>query len=241
MTKKEFKEIMQVLPKASKEKLRPILQGVSFKGNEVVALDGYRLSKRLLKADLNIECVINSTDLKEVVKACKRDIEQVEIIFNDNAMINLYDAEKKIVNTFECKLLEGRFITYRSLMPNYFNGTVELEVKKILDIIKPFKKNNHIALEFIEEKIKVYQIGYKGDKYDRKTVLNEVGSIELRKKVQKELLIAVNVIYLIEALKGHDEVKINYIDKISPIVIESQNKYDMILPIRLINVEKLVA
>lgn len=148
---------------------------------------------------------------------------------------------KKILNTFECKLLEGRFIAYRSLMPTCFNGTVELDSKKILDIIKPFKKNNHIALEFIEEKIKVYQTGYERDKYDRKTVLNEVGSIDLRKKVDKELLIAVNLTYLIEVLKGHEEVKINYIDKISPIVIESQNKYDMILPIRLINVEKLVA
>ena len=241
MTKKEFKEVMEVLPKVAKDETRPILQGVYFGAKEVVAIDGYRLSKRLLNSELSGEYVILGKDLKEVVKACKRDIEQVEIIFEDNVMINLYDAEKKILNSFECRLLDGRFIAYRSLLPNEFSGAIEIDAKKILDIIKPFKKNSHIALEFIDEEIKVYQIGHEGDKYDRKTVLNEVGRIDLKKKVNKELLIAVNVTYLIEALKGYKEVKINYIDKISPVVIDNGKKYDMLLPIRLINVEKLVA
>lgn len=236
MTKKEFKEVMEVLPKVAKDEVRPILQGVYFGAKEVVAIDGYRLSKRLLNNELSGEYVILGKDLKEVVKACKRDIEQVEIIFNDKVIINLYDIEKKILNTFECRLLEGRFIAYRSLLPAEFKGSVELESKKILDIIKPFKKNNHIALEFIDEDLIIYQLGYEGSKEDRKTVLNEVGRIDLKKKVNKELLLAVNVTYLIEALKGHSEVKISYIDKISPVVIEDKNRYDMILPIRLIKI-----
>ena len=94
MTKKEFKEIMEVLTKVAKDDTRPILQGVYFGKNEVVAIDGYRLSKRLLNAELSGEYVILGKDLKEVAKACKRDVEQVEIIFNDKAIINLYDVEK---------------------------------------------------------------------------------------------------------------------------------------------------
>lgn len=95
MTKEEFKEVMEVLPKVAKDETRPILQGVLFSKNEAVAIDGYRLSKRLLNKELTGDYVVLGKDLKEVVKACKRETERVEIIFNDNVTINLYNAEKK--------------------------------------------------------------------------------------------------------------------------------------------------
>ena len=52
-TKKEFKEVMEVLKATAKEDIRPILQGVNFNNNEVVALDGYRLMLR--KIDLQLK------------------------------------------------------------------------------------------------------------------------------------------------------------------------------------------
>lgn len=234
MTKKEFKTIMEVLPKVAQDDVRPILQGVCFTNNEVVAIDGYRLSKRLLNDSLQGEYTILGKDLKEVVKACKRNIEHIEIIFKDNAVITLYDKENELVSYFSCRLLDGRYIYYKSLLPREFTYKTKLDSQEILNSIKPLKKNTHVALEFIEEKINIYEVQYKGTYRDQAIVLNKLETIYLKKKISKDLMIAFNTTYLKDALKGFKEIKLSCIDNISQLVIEDSNRYEMILPVRLI-------
>lgn len=234
MTKKEFKTIMEVLPKVAQDDVRPILQGVYFTDNEVVAMDGYRLSKRLLNSELTGEYVILGKDLKEVVKACKRNIEHVEIIFKDNAIITLYDKANELINYFTCKLLSGRFIAYKSLLPSEFTYKTKLDSQQILNSLKLLKKNTHIALEFIEEKINIYEVQYKGTYKDQTIALNELETIYLKKKISKDLMITFNTTYLKDALKGFKEIKLSCIDNISQLVIEDSSRYEMVLPVRLL-------
>lgn len=232
MTKKEFKIIMEVLPKVAQDDVRPILQGVCFTNNEVVAIDGYRLSKRLLNDSLQGEYTILGKDLKEVVKACKRNIEHIEIIFKDNAIITLYDKENELVSYFNFKLLDCKFVAYKSLLLREFTDSIDINSKDILDLIKSLKKNTPISLELIGEKINVYEMQYKGTYKNEKTILNYLGDINLKKKISDSLLIACNSTCLKEALKGFKDIKLSYIDKVSPFVIEDITRYEMILPIR---------
>lgn len=234
MTKKEFKTIMEVLPKVAQDDVRPILQGVCFTNNEVVAIDGYRLSKRLLNDSLQGEYTILGKDLKEVVKACKRNIEHIEIIFKDNAVITLYDKENELVSYFSCRLLDSRFVAYKSLLPREFTYKAKLDSQEIMNSLKPLRKNTHVALEFIEEKINIYEVQYKGTYRDQTIALNKLETIYLKKKISKGLMIAFNTTYLKDALKGFKEIKLSCIDNISQLVIEDSNRYEMILPVRLI-------
>lgn len=234
MTKKEFKKIMEVLPKAAQDDVRPILQGVYFGKGEVVAIDGYRLSKRFLNAELIGEYVILGDDLKKVLKACKRDIEYIEILLDNKVVVNLYDQEEVLVDAFECRLLDGRYISYKSLLPREFTDVVEISSKDILELIKPLKVYTHIALEFINDEINIYEVQYGNKRKDEVATLSKLGTIYLKKKVGVDLLIGLNPTYLKEALKGFKDIKLSYIDKVSPLVIEDSDRCEMILPIRFI-------
>lgn len=236
LTKKEFKEIMQVLPKASKEEVRPILKGICFNSSEVVALDGYRLSIRRFKGYLNGEYTIHAKDLKEVLNTCKRDIEHVEIAFNNKAIFNLLDKGKKLVKTFECKYLDGSYIAYKSLLNNSFAGIIELkDTKELLDVIKPLKKNQGITLEIEDNKLSIYNVV--ADLEKRENHLYHIGDIEINNKIKLNITIGVNATYLKEAIKDYKSCDIKYNGKLQFIVIESteeKNKYELVLPIRLV-------
>lgn len=239
LTKKEFKEIMQVLPKVSKEEFRPILQGVCFNSNEVVALDGFRLSIRRFKGELSGEYTIHAKDLKEVLNTCKRDIEYVEIVFNvftNKAIFNLLDKEKKLVKTFECKYLDGTYIAYKSLLNNNFAGIIELkDTKELLDIIKPLKKNQGITLEIEDNKLSIYNVVTDLEK--RESLLYHIRDIEINNKRKLNITIGINATYLKEAIKDYRTCDIKYNGKLQSIVIESteeKNKYELVLPLRIL-------
>lgn len=80
-TKKEFKEIMEVLKATAKDDVRPILQGLHFERNNIVALDGYRLMIR--KNDNILDGVYNiHRDYIKImintVKQYKNNIEKIK-------------------------------------------------------------------------------------------------------------------------------------------------------------------
>lgn len=236
LTKKEFKEIMQVLPKVSKEEFRPILQGVCFNNNEVVALDGFRLSIRRFKGELSGEYIIHAKDLKEVLNTCKRDMEHVEIIFDNKTIFNLLDKGKNLVKTFECKYLDGLYIAYKSLLNNSFAGIIELkDTKELLDIIKPLKKNQGITLEIEDNKLSIYNVVADLEKIE--SHLYHIGDIEINNKIKLNITIGVNATYLKEAIKDYKTCDIKYNGKLQSIVIESaeeKNKYELVLPLRIL-------
>lgn len=236
LTKKEFKELMQVLAKASKEEVRPILQGVCFNNSEVVTMDGSRLSIRRFKGELNREYTIHAKELKEVLNSCKRDIEHIEIIFNNKAIFNLLDKEKKLVKTFECKYLDGSYIAYKSLLNDNFAGIIELkDTKELLDIIKPLKKNQGITLEIEDNKLSIYNVVTDLEK--RESHLYHIGDIDINNKRKLNIVIGINATYLKEAIKDYKTCDVKYNGKFQSVVIESaeeKNKYELVLPLRIL-------
>lgn len=106
----------------AQDETRPILQGILFevrnKNLNLVALDGYRLAikSEFLDTDIDIEVVIPGKTLNEVSKILEDIDEIVDITFtNNHILFNL--KRTKIIS----RLLEGKFINYKSLLPQEHN------------------------------------------------------------------------------------------------------------------------
>lgn len=238
LTKREFKEAMEILNKAAKDETRPILQGINFTGNRIAALDGYRLAVRTFETmDLKGSYTILASALKELKSLINKEIEFIDIEFNgENAKFILLDKEKNLIEEKIIELLYGSYINYKSLIPEEFEKSFILDSKKILDTIKPLKKNTTIMLEFIEEELKIYRMDCVETGYKKtKTEYVLIGTIGLKKKIDKEFKIAVNSTYFKEAIKDYKEnFEINFNRNIDPILIRNNGKLDLVLPIRIV-------
>lgn len=237
LTKKEFKEVIEILNRAATDDTRPILQGLNFNSSEVVALNGYNLSIRKFNFKLDGSYTIHAKDLKEIKKLMSADIYMVEIAFDDeNVNFALHSINQTCIEkNFE--LLQGNYIGYRSLIPRDFNEKIYInDNKKMLDTIKPLKKDKAILLNFAEEKLNLYEVvrvekGYKEFSHE----YNLLGSVKLEKKISEEVKIAMNSTNLKVAIKDYKVgLTISFNKNTEPVIIESENKYDMVLPMRVL-------
>lgn len=172
LTKKEFKEIAEVLKATAKENIRPVLQGVNFNGNEVVGLSSYRLMLRKINAELKGSYTIHKNDLKQVLKEINRDTKHIEIIFNqDTAVFKIDNKENFIFN-----VMQQDYINYKQLIPTEFNLTVTIEAKKIIESIKPLRKNHYVILDISKDLINIKDIYYtKRDKQgNQEKIMNTI-------------------------------------------------------------------
>ena len=234
-TKKEFKEIMEVLKATAKDEARPILQGVNFNNNEVVALDGYRLMLRKIDLQLKGNYTIHRNDLKQVLKAVKRDTEQIEITFNPDVVVFKVDDKEKFV----FNVLQGSYINYKSLIPSEFNLMATLEAKKIIESIKLLNKNHYVILDVNKDIIDIKDVYYfRKDKQSMPeavtgTIVNNFMNCITKGENKK---IAFNNTYLKESLKNYKEkIDIKIINGVSPMIVtDNKKKLDLVLPVRLI-------
>lgn len=237
LTKKEFKEVTEILNRAATDDTRPILQGLNFNSNEVVALNGYNLAIRKFNFNLEGSYTIHAKDLKEVKKLMSADIYMVEIKFeNENVNFSLHSINQTCIEK-KFELLPGNYIGYKSLIPNSFKEKFYIDDnKKILDIIKSLKKDKQVLLNFIEEKLNIYEIirvekGYKEISHE----YNLLGSIDLAKRIDEKIKIAMDLTYLKKSIKDYKNgLTISFNKNTEPVVLESENKYDIVLPIRLL-------
>ena len=235
LTKKEFKEIMEVLKATAKENIRPVLQGVNFNSNEVVGLSSYRLMLRKINAELKGDYTIHKDDLKQVLKAIDRNTKHIEITFNpDTAVFKIDNKEKFIFN-----VMQQDYINYKQLIPTKFNLTVTVEAKKITESIKPLRKNHHVILDISKDIINIKDIYYtKRDKQGNcekitSTIVNDFINCNT---VGDNKKIAFNNTFLKEALKNYKEnIDMKIISPVAPMVItDNKKKLDLVLPVRLI-------
>ena len=243
MTKNEFKYIMEVISKADRRDYLPILKGICFKANEVVALDSYRLCIRKLNTTLKGEYIINYADIKQVSKISNRNIKYVEINFyEDKAIIKLLSDASTVINKFTYELMKGSFVNYSSLISNRSNDKIIInEGKKLADTIKGLRKNQTIAIEYIDNNLSVYKADYSTDNNRWELCLIDI--IETSTKANKSVLIGFNASYLREAIKYYDDIVIRYINSTCQVSFESmidEKKFDLVLPVRLVGVMKKI-
>ncbi len=234
-----FKEIMnQTTFATSTQESRPLLTGINLKilGDilECVATDSYRLAKKTLKIDKqveeNINIVIPSKNINELVKIIDDDNESLELhIFNNKIMFKY----KNII--VQSSLLNGSYPNTDSFVPNEFETEINLELNELFNVIDraslltQSKEKNIVQLEIMDDKILITSSSV------------EIGKVEeimaINKKKGPNLKISFSAKYMLEALKTFDSKNIRLLlnGEIKPIIIKQEKKEDLIqliLPIK---------
>ena len=218
------------------EETRPILQGVLFeiKNSQLnlVALDGYRLATKTeyINYSEDLEIVIPGKTLNEVSKILNDTEDEIQIKFTNNHI--LFDLKN---TTIISRLLDGKFVSYRSLLPQEHKLLVEAnrqELQRCIERASLMAKDsttNLVKLSFEEDNLVI-------------TSNSQIGKVreELGINLQGEpIQIAFNSRYVLDVLKNmeQDTVVLKMTSSISPCVIEakdsSTSRY-LVLPVRLV-------
>ena len=239
LDKKVFKNIInQTAFAASTQESRPVLTGINFKINGdkllVTATDSYRLSKKTVNLNCNIEneidIIIPTKNLNEIVKLINDDEEDVEMhIFNNKVIFKFNNI---IVMT---TLINGSYPDTTKLIPEEFLIEVKLSLNDLysaLDrasLITNQDDKNTVNLEILDNQIKI------------SSNIPEIGNVEekISAKINNnnKLKISFSSKYMMDAIKAFndDNIVLSFNGEIKPIIIKSENLDDLkelILPIR---------
>lgn len=229
--------IRQTIFSVAQDETRPILTGemLQVKNNSLnmVAVDGYRISYRkmeLSNENDDIEVVIPGRTLGEINKILSSEENQkVNIYFSDKHI--LFDlGDSKVVS----RLLEGDFLRYEQVFSPDYETKILVDRKNFLmsieraALISREGKKNPIRVEIDGDKMIITSNAELGTSREELDVILE----------GKEIVIAFNPKYLIDALRviDDDKVYIQFISALTPCIINpeegDQYKY-LILPIRV--------
>jgi DNA polymerase-3 subunit beta len=234
-----FKEIInQTSFATSTQESRTLLTGINVKilGDylECVATDSYRLSKKILKLDKqieeNINIVIPSRNITELIKNIEDDTDTLEMHLFSNKILFKY---KNIL--FQSSLLNGTYPNTDSFVPTEFNTELTLNLEDFTSaidrasLLTQSKEKNIVQLEIKEEKIVITSSSA------------EIGKVEEIMKLEKikgeTMNISFSAKYMIDALKTFNgkNIKLLLNGEIKPIIIRDEKSEDLtqlILPIK---------
>ena len=239
LDKKIFKNIIsQTSFAASTQESRPVLTGINFKiladKMECVATDSYRLSKKIINLNCNIENEINiiipNKNLNELVKLINDDEEEIEMhIFNNKVIFKFNDI---IMMT---TLINGSYPDTTKLIPSEFNLEVTTSLSEFYNaldrasLITNQDDKNTINLEVLDNKIKI------------SSNIPEIGNVEENissiKNNDNKIKISFSSRYMMEAIKAFnsENIILCFNGEVKPIIIKSNDNQDLIeliLPIR---------
>lgn len=217
--KDKLKEILEIGYAMPKHDVRPVLKNICLKGNDAVALDGYRLAKRTTNLELEEEILVPCEAVK-ILKKIKGDavidISYSKIIFR----IGDYDIR------FEKNDLE--YIRYWTLIPKEHDIYCEIDSKTLLNSLKRLSKihqggNRLVRITFQKESLTICS-----DRFDlriRETMVCKCNS---------EITMGFNSEFLMEAVKGFKgTIKIYLKSDIQPALLTKDDKLDLVLPVRI--------
>lgn len=218
ITKEALQQIYEIKYAVAKDETRPILQTIHIDNENLVALDGYRLAIRKhnikdIKDELNIPY--------KIFNICNK------LKIEDN--LDVYEYRGNIILTNETislqvNKIEGEYIKYKCLLPKESTTTLKVNQKDLLSLLKAYKGLDWVKFNLEEEGL---------------LTLKAKGNItvqdELEANVKGDLKeIAFNIGYLIDTVKCYSgEITMQLMKEVSPMIIEQDDKYDLVLPIRI--------
>lgn len=219
--------VSQTIITASNDASRPILTGVYWHTFEgflyLAATDGYRLSERkLFKVDGEIDAVIPTSSLKEVLSAISDGIEDIEVLFNEG-QAEFHVGDMLIV----CNLINGKFVDYRRLIPASTETNLVLDKADFVRTVKVAalfarEVGGSITLQANDEesKLSIHSIASELGENTSTAPANVSGNGE----------VTLNSRYLLEALNviGNGEVEFGFSGKLAPTIIKSAQNTDYI-------------
>lgn len=133
----EFKNIVsQTVFTCSNDTARPVLTGVYWHDYEeylyLASTDGYRLSERKVKKiEKPLSAIIPSSALQEVLRSVYESVDEIETIFDDHK-VEFKVGDIIIVS----RLIDGKFVDYRRLIPSSTETVVEIKKNDFMRIVK---------------------------------------------------------------------------------------------------------
>jgi DNA polymerase III sliding clamp (beta) subunit (PCNA family) len=209
----------------SKDDLKPILKGINFKANKMVALDGYRLAISTDTEDNGLsfenEFTINNNTFS-ILKQFKKG--ECDIIsFEDMTAFNLLSEDFTLLSGN----LKGQYFQWEATIPCSFSSEFEFEKKNMLDSLKYLKEIK------INKDMDMFAIKNNG-------LVSPYGSVDIEGLNISETS-GYHLTYFTDAIKNleGDRIKMLHSGASKPIVLKNveENKYNsqlmLLCPIRL--------
>jgi DNA polymerase-3 subunit beta len=133
----DFKQaINQTVIASSADTTRPVLTGVYWHAIDgelyLAGTDGYRLAERRLVATKSeIQAIVPSSSLHEVLRTLSDGVEEVEILFDDT-QVRFRVSEVEITS----RLIDGNYPDYRQLIPKESETVIEVKADEFARIVK---------------------------------------------------------------------------------------------------------
>ncbi len=202
----------------------------------MAALDGFRMAVASEKTenDQNTDIIISARILNEINKILSEggeEDEKVELILDEKKAV-IFTEDSRII----LRMIEGKFLKYRDLIPSEFKTTVHADKTLLTDSIERASllakegRNNLIRLSFTEDRLHI-------------TSKSEAGNVDEEIPIRKEgddLEIGFNSKYLLDGLKAirEDDIVIYLNTNVSPCIIrplQEENYTYLILPVRILS------
>ena len=232
-----FKDIInQTVFATSQSETRPLLTGINFRivGNsfEVLATDSYRLARKYVEIDKDIEnevnIVIPGKNLLELTKMLDDDTASLEMHLFSNKILFKY---KNIV--FLSRLLSGTYPTTSNIIPKDFNIELECSFDDLFNMIDRAslltsdREKNTVKLSLTKEELMISSNS------------PEIGRVEEKMNItsDKEINISFSSKFMLDAIKSFNKEKVILCmnNDSSPIVIksnEANSLVQLVLPIK---------
>ena len=225
---------------ASIDESKGVIVGVLIEmkdGNvNMAALDGFRMAVASEKTDSapSDDIIISARILNEINKILAdsdSDDDDVELILDDKKAVILTEDSRIIL-----RMIEGKFLKYRDLIPKEFKTTVNIDRSLLIDSIERASllakegRNNLIRLSFVDDCLHI-------------TSKSEAGNVDENIPVKingDNIEIGFNSKYLIDGLKvmKEDDIVISLNTNVSPCIIRpagSDSFTYLILPVRIMS------
>lgn len=218
ITKEALQQIYEIKYAVAKDETRPILQTIHIDNESLVALDGYRLAIRKhnikdIKDELNIPY--------KIFNICNK------LKIEDDLDVYVYRGNIILTNgtiSLQVNRIEGEYIKYKCLLPKESTTILKVNQKDLLSLLKAYKGLDWVKFNLEEEGL--LKLKAKG---------NITIQDELEANIKGDLKeIAFNIGYLIDTVKCYSgEITMQLMKEVSPMIIEQDDKYDLVLPIRI--------
>ena len=243
----DFKEIIsKVIYAASVDDTRPILRGILFELKDgklnLVALDGYRLSKASCNVSYNsqISVVLESKHLSDISKLMGQSGDILIAISSNNILFNFNGA------VIMCRLLEGQYVNYSGLIDKD-KVTFKVNLNRIdllncierATLIGSKENTNLINIEIIKAKNLLCVNSRSAMGNSTRTVdIDLLEEVKSEEEKLDEFIISFNSRYLLDILKNSysELMEFSFSTNIGPCLISSKEDESkelfLVLPVR---------
>lgn len=223
-----FDFLMECKYALEKSDIRPHLSSICIDENNFVAMDGYRMSIRSIDDIITESRILIPEEVVNILKKIKGT--SIATIQENNEFVKICFGRITIVY----KKSGLKYVDWRALIRDVKKN---IKITLNVDDIK-FVLSQYIKLYRGYGSIVIFNINNKRSYIESSKAVIGITKFERYISAElegEEIEFAINARYLLDALKYHDSNFTLYMSSpVSPIILESKNKTDTILPIRLI-------